>query len=268
MTTFVAHVRSRCCRAGLCVALACCWAGPTCAQTAPPPSAREMRQLQSDLNGRSCPGDPPGNLESFDCSFTSRMRLLEFVSTSVTDQALGGAAFFGGVGYWWHRDPPEWGRGWNSLGRGVGSRYTQNLAKGTATYAFSWAMQTDPRHVSLNNDPGFERNTPARTPGRIGHALLDWVTVRRSNVNGNGRRWPNLPLWAGAAASGLVSNAWLPSGSATPQSAIVTASSSLATALAASVYSEFSPELGRALGGMFKRGRTSTPNTAGKGSAQ
>ena len=248
--------------AGFCI-LGCFVAGPAYPQTAPSPSAQDMRQAQRALQRQNCPGDPPGNLASFDCSFTPRMRLVEFVSTSVTDQAVGGASFFGAFAYVGHRDPQDWGRGWNSLGRSVGSRYTQNLAKGAATYAVSAAMNADPRNVALASDPRVERQTPAGVGARVGHALLDWATVRQSQIDAKGRRWPNLPLWTSAAVSGIVGNAWLPTGLATPKSATVTAVSSLATALASSVYTEFSPEVGRVLGALFKRGRAPSPSTAG-----
>jgi hypothetical protein len=244
----------------------CICARHVSAQPTTPATPYDLRQRQSELNGRNCPGDPPGNLASFDCSFTAQMRFVEFASTSLTDQAVSSAAFFGGIGYWWHRDPPEWGRGWGSFGRSVGSRYTQNLAKGTVTLASSWAMHADPRHVSLASDPRSEPNAAAGTSARVGHAFWDWITVRISKVDGKGSRWPNVPLVAGAAASGLVSNALLPSGTATVKSAVVTASSSLATALASSFYTEFSPELGSLLGGIVKRGRASPPSPPAKGS--
>ena len=229
------------------------------AQSMTVPSPEDMRALQSDLKRRDCPGDPPGNLMSFDCSFTTKMRWIEFASSSLTDQALTGASFFGGIGYLLHRDPPEWGRGWGGAGRSIGTRYSQNLAKGSSTFLFSVVMQADTRNVSLASDPGFRHDGPPSTSGRIGHALFDWATVRHSRVDGNGHRWPNLPLWAGATVSGVVGNAFLPSGTATTKTAVITATSSLATALAASFYTEFSPELGRLLGGLFKRGRVQSP---------
>jgi hypothetical protein len=237
---------------------------PAWAQDISQRSAEEMRRLQSELGGRNCPGDPPGNLTSFDCSFTRQMRAIEFLSTSVTDQAVGGATLFGSFAYFTHRDPPEWERGWGSFGRSIGTRYAQNLAKGTATLALGWMITADPRYVSLSNDPRFPRTTPPGTGARIGHALFDWISVRRSSPDGNGSRWPNLPLWSGAAVSGLVGNAFQPHEKATVKSGIVTASSSLGTALAASFYTEFSPELARLFGGIVKRGRVPSSTGAGR----
>jgi hypothetical protein len=261
------------------LAIAVCLLGafsaPAPAQEMPTVQAQDLMRIQKALERQNCPGDPAGNLASFDCNFTARMRIVEFVSTSVTDQAAGGAAFFGGFAYLLHRDPAAWGRGWNSVGRSFASRYTQNFAKGGATYLVGTAMRSDPRNVSLANDPCVERTTPdnqcsprmtpATVRARIGHALLDWATVRRSARDAKGRRWPNLPLWTGAAASGLVGNAWLPNSEATPASAAITAASSLATALGASFYTEFSPEIGRLLGGLFKRGRVPPPGPTATG---
>jgi hypothetical protein len=241
-------------------------------------TARDLQRIQTALHRENCPGDPAANLASFDCSFTRRMRLVELLSTSVTDQAAGGAAFFGSVAYILRTDPGTWGRGWDSVGRSIGSRYTQNLAKGVAAYLVGVAMTSDPRSVSLASDPCIDRpppdhqcvprTTPARSGARIGHALLDWATVRRSQPDAKGHRWPNLPLWAGATVSGLVGNTWLPAGQATRKSAAITAASSLGTALASSLYTEFSPEVGRLLGAILKRGRAPAPNTTGNGGAQ
>jgi hypothetical protein len=254
---------------GVCL-LACFVPLPVKAQIVPAISSEDLRRAQQELHRETCPGDPAGNLASFDCRFTPRMRLVEFASTSVTDQAVVGAAFFGTVAYFAHRDPPEWGRGWGSAGRSMGTRYAQNLAKGGANYLVGLAMKTDPRSVALASDPCVERPIPggpctgriepATVGARIGHALLDWTTVRRSQKDAKGNRWPNIPLWSGATVSGLVGNAWLPSGQATLKSGAVTAASSLATALAASFYTEFSPEIGRALGAIVKRGRAPSPN--------
>jgi hypothetical protein len=35
-----------------------------------------------------CPGDPAGNLASFNCNFTPELRLEEFIGNGVTDQAF------------------------------------------------------------------------------------------------------------------------------------------------------------------------------------
>jgi hypothetical protein len=44
-------------------------------QTAPP----DIESIQRRLGRVTCPGDPPGNLGSFNCEFTTTMRLQKFI---------------------------------------------------------------------------------------------------------------------------------------------------------------------------------------------
>jgi hypothetical protein len=202
---------------------------------------------------RTCPGEPAGNLASVDCNFTMGRRIESFVTGSLTDQAMLGATFFSALAQI-RNDPREWHRDWAGYGRRVGSRYAQNLSKGLTELAFGAAMGTDPRHVSFASDPRV-KNKPATVKRRIGHALMDFLTVRRSSESGGGRPLPNIPLFAGAAASGFVGNLWYPDRLTTLQQVAARASGSLGTALGASFYTEFQPEIGRLLGGIFKRGK-------------
>ena len=160
-------------------------------------------------------------------------------------------------------DPPEWDRDWRGYGYRVGSRYAQGVAKGITQFGFGALMRTDPRHLSYLSDPRVcdldKGCKPATVKRRIGHAFMDFLTVRRSSDDGGGKNLPNIPLFAGAAASGFVGNLWYPDTSATAQQAAVRVSGSLATALGASFYNEFQPELGRALGSLFKRGKSTKP---------
>src|SRR6266478_1628470 len=112
---------------GLCLVY-CLIAGPAFSQ--------QMQEMPArlDVPRRTCPGDPPGNLSSFDCSFTAGHRLEKFVGSSVTDQAMLGATFFGLVAHL-RQDPSEWKRDWTGFGYRVGSRYGQNFAKGLTTFA-------------------------------------------------------------------------------------------------------------------------------------
>jgi hypothetical protein len=220
-----------------------------------PQSASTVPAMQGQLAvpRRTCPGDPAGNLASIDCNFTPSQRREQFVTGSVTDQALLGAVFFGSVAQLMD-DPAEWKKDWTGLGERIGARYAQNFTKGLTEYAFSAMLYTDPRHVSYANDPRVGNHKLGVKP-RIGHAFMDFLSVRRSSQNGDGRALPNVPLFAGAAASGFVGYAWYPDRLATPQEAARRASFSLGTALAASFYTEFQPEVGRLLGAIFKRGR-------------
>jgi hypothetical protein len=204
-----------------------------------------------------CPGDPAGNLASVDCSYSGKQRLLDFVTSSVTDQAALGAVFFGLVAEARH-DPAQLKRDWVGLGYRVGSRYGQNLAKGITELGVGAIMQVDPRHITYASDPRVQKHQSGLRP-RVLHAFMDWLTVRRSSPNGGGRPLPNVPLFAGAAASGFSGYAWYPSPLATPKEAALRAGSSLGTALAASFYTEFQPEVGRLLGAIFRRRTSPTP---------
>lgn len=200
---------------------------------------------------RTCPGDPPGNLATTDCSFRARLRLENFVTSSVTDQAMLGAVFFGLVAQA-QNSPSEWKSDWTGFGYRVGTRYAQNMAKGLAEYGIGTIMRDDPRHISYASDPRIQHPKTGVAP-RVGHAFVDWLTVRQSSPDGTGRRWPNLSLFGGAAASGFVGYGWYPNRLATPGQAGIRASYSLGTALLSSFYTEFRPELGRVLGAIFKR---------------
>lgn len=208
-------------------------------------------QTALKVHRKTCPGDPPGNLASFDCSYTMSKRLETFVSSSVTDQAMLGATFFGFVAHL-RREPSEWDRDWTGFGYRVGSRYGQNFAKGLTMFTAGSIMRSDPRHVTYANDPG-SKCPCTGVWHRVNHAFLDWYSIRHSSPDGDGHRWPNVPMFAGAAASGFVGNAWYPDRLATPQQAGIRAANSLATALASSFYAEFQPEVSRLLGSIFKR---------------
>jgi hypothetical protein len=230
-------------------------AGVAFAQNAP----NQPANIQNSLKVKRivCPGDPAGNLASVDCSYTAKQRMLDFVSSSVTDQAALGAVFFGLVAEA-RQDPAQWKRDWVGLGYRVGSRYGQNFAKGVTELGVGAIMQVDPRHISYASDPRVKNHQSGVRP-RVQHAFMDWLTVRRSAQNGGGSPLPNVPLFAGAAASGFSGYAWYPSPLATPKEAALRAGSSLGTALAASFYTEFQPEVGRLLGAIFKRRTPPTP---------
>ena len=199
----------------------------------------------------TCPGDPPGNLASLDCNFTPKMRLDAFVSSSVTDQAAIGALFFGSLAQF-QNSPSEWGRGWSGFGKRAGSRYAQNMTKGLAEFTVGTVLGTDPRPVSYSSDPLISNYRPGLSP-RIGHAFVDFLTTRISKGDGKGSRLPNLPLFAGAAASAFVGNTWYPQTQTTAKEVGIRAASSLGTALAGRFYNEFKPEVNRLLAVIFRK---------------
>ena len=74
---------------------------------------------------------------------------------------------------------------------------------------------------------------------------------------GDGGRQPDWPLFAGAVVSGYAGNLWAPERLTTPEETAKRIGGSLGTALFASFYNEFNPEVGRLLGRLFRRGATS-----------
>ena len=197
------------------------------------------------------------------------MRLDSLVSGSVTDQALLEAVLFGAVDEI-RNDPAEWARSWTGYGFRTGSLYAQNLTKGLTEFGLEYIMKADPRNISYASDP---KSTKPPTIGRrIGHAFLDTMTERESAVDGAGTRWPNLPLFAGATTSAFIGDLWYPNSARTPTAIALRAGGSIASALGASFYTEFSPEIGRVLGAIFKRRPpavpTSTPSTPTPGATK
>jgi hypothetical protein len=206
-----------------------------------------------EVNRYWCPGDPFGNLASFDCSFTKTMRAEQFVTSTVTDQAILGAGFTGLFAHL-RNDPPEWQKNWDGLGRRVASRYERKILGGGVEYVVGLAMKTDPRHVHYDSDPRIsDKNRQGGAWARAGHALGDWATVPRSAVDARGRRLPNLPLLAGALANGFAGRYWYPDRQRTTSQSLRRALGPLETSLVGSYYAEFGPEIGRALGSIFKR---------------
>ena len=243
-------------------------------QAFPPPAVSEPIQVMFDRV--TCPGDPPGNLGSLNCDYTKTMRLQKFIAGSVTDQAALGASFFGTVAQG-RKSPSEWERDWDGLGRRIGTRYAQNFAKGLVVFGVGLIVGDDPRPVDYASDPLIDkkrreqnllmaRERRGRAWTRVGHAIVDWATVRKSAPKGDGGRRPNWPLFAGAVASGTIGNLWYPDRLTTGGETAKRIGGPLGTALFASFYNEFRPEISRALGRLFRRGATST--TAGEGQAQ
>ena len=62
-----------------------------------------------------CPGAFPTDLEATDCRYTGSQRVLDFVSGTVTDQAVLGAVVFG-LGAQVIQSPSEWKRTWDGYG--------------------------------------------------------------------------------------------------------------------------------------------------------
>jgi hypothetical protein len=237
-----------------------------------------------------CPGAFPTDLEATDCRYKPSQRALDFVGGSVTDQAVLGAVVFG-LGAQVIQSPSEWKRTWDGYGRRVGSRYTQALGKGGAQYLVGLMLNDDPRFLAYRNDPGVitRRRSAVRAlaagnsqglaqPGtggstksldalshdgwqRFGHAWYDVITVRRSTVEGNGRRIPAISRFAGEAAGAYAGYPWYPGAENTVAQVGQRAAGAFGTAVLSSFYTEYKPEITNVLGAIFRRGKQSTTTT-------
>jgi hypothetical protein len=134
----------------------------------------------------TCPGSFPSDLTIVDCDYPSRTRFQQFLTTGFTDQAMllsaTGSLFTLAL-----KTPGEWPRTWKYYGYRVGASYTQSAGNATAQYIVGAIFHDDPRHVQCNRDPLLYGNSPSgntpflcSTMRRVGHALLDSVTVRHS----------------------------------------------------------------------------------------
>jgi hypothetical protein len=237
-----------------------------------------------------CPGAFPTDLEATDCSYKPSQRALDFVSGSVTDQAVLGAVVFG-LGAQIIQSPSEWKRTWDGYGRRVGSRYTQALGKGTAQYLVGLILNDDPRFLAYRNDPGVitrrRSAVSALTTGgsldlaqsgvststksldalshdgwqRFGHAWYDVITVRRSTIQGNGRRIPAISRFVGEAAGAYAGYPWYPGTENTVAQVGLRAAGAFGTAVLSSFYTEYKPEITNLLGAVFRRGKQPTTGT-------
>lgn len=240
-----------------------------------------------------CPGAFPTDLEATDCRYKPSQRALDFVSGSVTDQAVLGAVVFG-LGAQVIQSPSEWKRTWDGYGRRVGSRYTQALGKGAAQYLVGLLLKDDPRFLAYRNDPAVitrrriavsaltarSSPNPAQSASanstksldalshdgwqRFGHAWYDVITVRRSTTQGDGHRIPAISRFAGEAAGAYAGYPWYPGAENTVAQVGQRAAGAFGTAVLSSFYTEYKPEITNLLGAVFRRGKQSTTSTGGQ----
>jgi hypothetical protein len=137
----------------------------------------------SQLN---CPGSFPTDLTILNCRYTNQMRVVQFVTTGFTDEAIS-LSITGSIFTQLIRSPSEWPETWKYYGYRVGSSYTGSVGRASAEYLVGSMLRDDPRHVRCSDDPILygQQSTAARpfscnAGRRIAHALIDSVTVRRS----------------------------------------------------------------------------------------
>jgi len=240
-----------------------------------------------------CPGAFPTDLTATDCTYTAGQRALDFVSGSVTDQAVLGATVFG-LGAQIIESPSEWKRTWKGYGQRVGARYTQAVGKGAAQYLVGWIAKDDPRNLAYRDDPKVitarskatetfarmvreprsedERAKAAASFSalkhdgwsRFGHAWYDVITVRRSAADGQGKRIPAFSRFAGEFAGAYAGYPWYPGAENKFMPIGERAAGAFGTAALSSFYTEYKPEIARLTGAILRHGKQSKPTAGGQ----
>lgn len=242
-----------------------------------------------------CPGAFPTDLtQTLNCSYTPKQRFVDFVTGSVTDQAVLGAAVFG-LGAQIIESPSEWKRTWWGYGMRVGSRYTQAVGKGAAQYLVGSILHDDPRFLAYRDDPGVIKKrqeavyklTEHKAPGlvaseaqppaaqdlealqhdgwqRFGHVWWDVITVRHSTKEGDGQRIPALSRFAGEFGGAYAGYPWYPAAENTFPQVGQRAAGAFGTAVLQSFYTEYKPEITNLLGAIFRRGNQPKSTAGGQ----
>jgi hypothetical protein len=239
----------------------------------------------------ACPGAFPTDLNNTaNCDYTPKQRVLDFATGSVTDEPVLSAVIFG-LGAQIIQSPSEWKRTWYGYGMRVGSRYTQAVGKGAATYLVGQILDDDPRFLAYRDDPrvllrrqaavcALEAKAKALPGGscpknvtvksldslqhdgwqRFGHAWFDVITVRHSRSDGNGARIPAFSRFAGELGGAYAGYPWYPGAENTALQVGERAAGAFGTAALSSFYTEYKPEIGNLLGALIRRGRQPKTN--------
>jgi len=243
---------------------------------------------------QACPGAFPTDLNNTaNCTYKPKQRALDFATGSATDQAVLGAVVFG-LGAQVIQSPTEWKRTWYGYGMRVGSRYSQAVGKGAATYLVGQILNDDPRFLAYRDDPrvlmrrqaavcaleskanlrpaaSCPTNVPVKSLDelqhdgwrRFGHAWFDVITVRHSRSDGNGMRIPAFSRFAGEIGGAYAGYPWYPGAENSALQVGERAAGAFGTAALSSFYTEYKPEIGNLLGALFRRGRQSKSSAGG-----
>jgi hypothetical protein len=131
-------------------------------------------------------------------SLNNHERLQLYVAQSFTSPGIYlKTAFLAGFS---HLDvsPSEWGGGSRGLAKRMGSEHTQSLIQNSLSALGNGVMGYEPRYDRCRCEGGWRRTR---------HALVrNVLTYDRSERS----RRPQLPLYLSAAATGMISDTWLP----------------------------------------------------------
>jgi hypothetical protein len=172
-----------------------------------------------------CPGEFPTNVLIINCKYKPSDRWNNFIINSVSDQAML-SSIVGSLGSQLVRSPAEWPETWKYYGYRLGASYGGGIARGTVELAIGSALHSDPRHVRCEEDPllisssvknrkhdidyGHCHGFKGQAFYRPLHVFTDALTVRKSQADGAGFRFPAIERYAGVYAASYASYPWQP----------------------------------------------------------
>jgi hypothetical protein len=225
------------------------------AQAAPPNEQNELKD--PGIPKQWCPGEFPTDLTIHNCVYRQRQRVEDWITGSVTDQAVTTSAlsalFSSAI-----RSPSEWPGTAYGFSLRLRASYIGGLANGTTQFVIASAFHLDQSHISCAEDPiNQARINDARASdsrsvcegrfsffARSSHIVLDTVTARVSKPQPvEGPRVPS-PRLFGAVAGAYGQSPFEPAGENTITAILTRSGMSLVTPLIGSILHEYSSLLG------------------------
>jgi len=142
------------------------------------------------------------------------------------------AAFGAASGAQLANDPPEWGQGFKGYSHRTGSLFATFTIQATVHEAASAALHYDPRYLRCHCQGGGRR---------LRHAVV-WSLLTK---NDEGQTRFDLPVLAGAYASGIIPILWYPDRYSPWKDGFRLGSQQLGFSVGVNVIKEFGPELRR-----------------------
>jgi hypothetical protein len=228
------------------------------------PGAPEGSSAWTWMPEHECPGGFPSDLTRLNCRYTQRQRTLEWVSTTLTDEATLTSASAALGAFFFAESPTTWPRTGLGYLRDWRASYFSGLGNGTTQYLLNTAFDFNPDHVScrtsafLNNqslmplvskDPNYLVDQSVELEGkieractwykRIGHVVLDTVATRKSTLPGKAKlNWPS-PRLAGAFAGAYAESPWEPPTDNSTQAIFTRAGESLIVPAIGALFNEY-----------------------------
>jgi hypothetical protein len=226
----------------------------------PPPS----QSAQDWTQERQCPGGFPSDLTRLNCLYPQRQRTIDWVTSSLTDEAMLNSAGAALGAFMFADSPTTWPRTGLGYLRDWRASYLSGMANGTTQYLLNSAFNLNPEHVSCRtgwfirheslptlgpDDPDnpADQSNPLQealdhdctVPWRIFHVILDTVATRKSTPMGRAiLSWPS-PRLVGAFAGAFAESPWEPQADNSTQEIFTRAGESLIVPAIGALFNEF-----------------------------